>query len=86
MEPSFHRRLFGELQREAATGEFRFTKLKPPAGETYLPFEPSVGNFEPMNEAAARDHARTSKSHNENSVGIDRYRHGFLFNAGEQLY
>ncbi len=31
-----------------------------------------------MNEASARDHAGASKSHNENAVGIARYRDGIL--------
>jgi hypothetical protein len=36
-----------------------------------------------MTEAAARDRARTPKSRHENTVGIDRYLHGILVNAGE---
>src|SRR4051794_7319040 len=73
IDPSFHKRLFGELQHETSIGKFRLAKLETPPRKGYLALEFSVGNFETVNETVARDRARAAETHHGDSVGINRH-------------
>src|ERR1700726_4357673 len=83
IDPPFHGRLFEEFQGETSIGKLGFSKPETPGRKRYLALELSVGDFETMHAAAARDRTRTTETHYRDPVGIDCHLHGVTVDAGK---